>query len=161
ESRFPTAEHDLFVALGYGQMNRLRARLYAAAKAKGYALASYISPRAQVWPNATIGENAFIFEGNVIQPFVTIGDDVTLWSGNHIGHHAKIGSHVFIASHVVVSGFVEIGDYSFCGVNSTFADNVKVGRDCLVGAGAVILKNAPDGSLFATEPSKPHAISTY
>lgn len=158
---YPPSAYDLFVAVGYGQMNRLRARLFHEAKAKGYKLASYVSPRAMVWHDAVVGENAFIFESNVIQPFVTIGDDVVLWSGNHIGHHARIGSHVFISSHVVVSGFVAIGDYSFVGVNATFADNVTVGRDVLVGAGAVVLKNAPAGSLFATEATKPHAISTY
>lgn len=158
---YPPSAYDLFVAVGYGQMNRLRARLFHEAKAKGYTLASYVSPRAFVWRDAAIGENAFIFESNVIQPFVTIGDDVVLWSGNHIGHHARIGSHAFLSSHVVVSGFVDIGDYCFVGVNATFADNVTVGRDTLVGAGAVVLKDAPAGSLFATEATKPHAISTY
>ncbi|HEV2719772.1 MAG TPA: acetyltransferase [Thermoanaerobaculia bacterium] len=161
QERFPPAQVDLFVAVGYGQMNRLRARLFREGKAKGYKLASFISPRANVWHDAVIGENAFIFESNVIQPFVTIGDDVVLWSGNHIGHHAEVGSHVFISSHVVVSGFVSIGDYSFVGVNATFADNVKVGRDVLVGAGALVLKDAPAGSLFAADGTKPHAISTH
>ena len=161
EARYPPSEYDLFVALGYGQLNRLRARFFDEGKKKGYTLASYVSSRAFVWHDAVIGENAFIFEGNVIQPFVTIGDNVTLWSGNHIGHHARIGNHVFVSSHAVISGFVEIGDYSFVGVNATFADNVTVGRDSLVGAGAVVLKNAPAGSLFAAEATKPHAISTY
>jgi sugar O-acyltransferase (sialic acid O-acetyltransferase NeuD family) len=158
---YPPPAYDLFVAVGYGQMNRLRARLFNEARAKGYRLASYVSSRALVWHDTVVGENAFIFESNVIQPFVTIGDDVVLWSGNHIGHHARIGNHVFISSHVVVAGFVAIGDYSFVGVNATFADNVTVGRDVLVGAGAVVLKDAPAGSLFATEATKPHTISTF
>jgi sugar O-acyltransferase (sialic acid O-acetyltransferase NeuD family) len=161
EERYPPMAYDFFVAVGYGQMNRLRARLFREAKAKGYTLASYVSRRAFVWGNATIGENAFIFESNVVQPFASIGDDVVLWSGNHIGHHARIGSHVFMSSHVVVSGYVEIGDYSFVGVNATFADNVTVGRDTLVGAGSLVLKNAPAGSLFASEGTRPHAVSTY
>src|SRR5206468_9822702 len=75
----PPSDHELFVAVGYGEMNRFRARLFNEAKNKGYTLASYISSKAFVWRNAVIGENAFIFEGNVIQPFVTIGDDVVLW----------------------------------------------------------------------------------
>jgi sugar O-acyltransferase (sialic acid O-acetyltransferase NeuD family) len=159
--QYPPGEYDFFVALGYGQMNRLRARMFNEAKEKGYTMASYVSSRAFVWHNAVIGENAFIFEGNVIQPFVTIGDDVVLWSGNHVGHHARIGNHVFVSSHVVIAGLVEIGDHSFLGVNSTFADNVKLGRDSLVGAGALVLKNAPAGSLFAADATKPHAVSTY
>ena len=54
-----------------------------------------------------IGENCFIFEANVIQPFVRIGDNVVMWSGNHIGHDSTIGSHCFIASHAVISGNVD------------------------------------------------------
>src|SRR5262245_48485273 len=126
ERHYPPAGHHFFAALVYTQLNRLRARLYREAKAKGYTPASYVSPRAFVWPNVRLGEHCFIFEGNVVQPFVTIGDDVVLWSGNHIGHHSRIGDHCFISSHVVVSGFCDVGPHCFFGVNSTLGDNVTV-----------------------------------
>src|SRR4051812_9364508 len=64
------AEHDFYAALVYTQLNRLRTRLYQTVKALEYRPASYISPRAFVWRNAKIGEHCFIFENNVIQPFV-------------------------------------------------------------------------------------------
>lgn len=154
ETAFPAPHHDAFVAVGYGQMNRLRARLYVETKRKGYALASYISSKAFVWRNVAMGDNCFILENNVIQPFVKIGDDVTLWSGNHIGHHGRLGDHVFVASHVVLAGFVEVGDYAFLGVNSTVAHGVKVGRDTLIGAGASILKNAEPRRIYAADATK-------
>src|SRR5437588_672190 len=95
EERYPPAGHSFYAALVYTQLNRLRARLYEQARGKGYAPASYISPRAHVWPNVRIGEHCFVFEDNVVQPFARIGDDVVLWSGNHIGHHSAIGDHCF------------------------------------------------------------------
>ena len=145
EKVFPPESHAFFAALVYTQGNRLRERLYRAAKAKGYAPASYISPRAFVWRNVEIGEHCFIFEDNTVQPFVTLGDNVVLWSGNHIGHHSTIHSHCFISSHVVISGFCEIGTHCFMGVNSTVANNVRIGNHCLVGAGALVLGDVPDG----------------
>lgn len=51
EQRFAPEEHWFFAALVYTQGNALRARLYEAAKAKGYRLASYVSSRAFVWHN--------------------------------------------------------------------------------------------------------------
>ena len=41
-SAFPPSRHQMFVALSYGQMNRLRAERCAHAKQRGYSLASYV-----------------------------------------------------------------------------------------------------------------------
>jgi sugar O-acyltransferase (sialic acid O-acetyltransferase NeuD family) len=143
--RFPPVQHAFYGAFVYTQRNQLRARLYREAKALGYAPASYISSRAFVWRNARLGEHCFIFENNVIQPFVTIGDDCVLWSGNHIGHHSTIGDDCFISSHVVVSGKCTIGSRCFMGVNSTVANDVKIGDDCVIGAAATIIGDVPSG----------------
>ena len=144
-AHFPPATHAFYAALVYTQGNALRRRLYEAAKAKGYAPASYVSSRAFVWRNVEIGEHCFVFENNVVQPFVKLGSNVVLWSGNHIGHHSSIGDHCFVSSHVVVSGFVHIGQSCFLGVNSTFANNLEVGNDCFIGAGALVVGDVGDG----------------
>jgi sugar O-acyltransferase (sialic acid O-acetyltransferase NeuD family) len=144
-SRFAPDGHEFYAALVYTQGNALRTRLYETAKEMGYRPASYVSPRAFVWRNVTLGEHCFIFEGNVVQPFARIGSNVVLWSGNHIGHHSSIGDHCFVSSHVVVSGFVHIGPSCFLGVNSTFANNLEVGGRCVIGAGALVLGDVGDG----------------
>jgi sugar O-acyltransferase (sialic acid O-acetyltransferase NeuD family) len=142
----PPASHDLFVALGYSRVNALRAAKARAARALGYTLPSYVSPRATTFPDLTHGDNCFILENNVIQPFVTIGNNVTLWSGNHIGHHSAIEDDVFIASHAVISGRVRVGEASFIGVNATLRDHITIGARCVIGAGALLLSDAaPDG----------------
>lgn len=143
--RYAPGEHELYAALVYTQGNALRTRLYESAKEMGYRPASYVSSRAFVWRNASIGEHCFIFENNVVQPFVRIGRNVVLWSGNHIGHHSAIGDHCFVSSHVVVSGFVEVGHSCFLGVNTTVANNTKIGDRCTAGAGALILGDVGDG----------------
>lgn len=156
-SRFPPAAHDLFVALSYSRLNALRREKFLAGRALGYALASYVSPRATVLTEHPVGENCFILEDNTIQPFVRIGHDVTLWSGNHVGHHSVIGDHTFVASHVVISGGVTIGESCFVGVNATLRDHVRIGERCVIGAGALILADAePEGVYVgpATERSK-------
>lgn len=144
--RYNPEEHEFFIALSYSKLNAVRMEKYLAVKALGYRLANFISSRATIWNEVSIGENCFIFEDNTIQPFVTIGNNVTLWSGNHIGHHSTIKDHCFIASHVVISGGVEIGEQCFIGVNATLRDHIKVGEKCVIGAGALLLADAePEG----------------
>lgn len=154
EARFPAELVEVFVAIPASQLNRLRRRFYEDLKAKGYHFATYVSSRAFVWRNAEIGENTFIFENNVIQPFVTVGNNCILWSGNHIGHRTVIRDHVFIASHAVISGYCEIGEGSFIGVNATFNDHVRVGSNTVIGSGALIARDAEEGKVFAGTPAR-------
>lgn len=160
EARFAPADHAAFVAITFTQLNRVRARLYHAVKAKGFESISYVSSHAFVWHNASIGENCFIFENNVIQYHARIGNNVVLWSGNHIGHRSVVRDHCFLSSHVVVSGYCEIGESSFLGVNATIGDNVKIGRDCVIGAGAVVVTDTKDAEVYKGERDKPSRVSS-
>jgi len=151
---YPPKEYDMFIAISYTDGNKLREKFYALAKKKGYHLASYISSCAFVWPTASIGDNCFILEHNVIQHGVTIGNNVTLWSGNHIGHQAKIGDHVFVSSHCVISGYCTIGHHAFLGVNSTYNDRVTVAPACIIGSGTVVIKNTKKGKTYVGNPAR-------
>lgn len=153
ERTFDPEGHAAFVAVPYTQLNRVRARLCAAAKQKGYALATYVSSRAFVWHNVEIGENCFIFEANVVQYSVRIGNNVVLWSGNHIGHRSVLGDNCFFASHVVVSGYCRIGENAFLGVNSTLRDQITIGRDAVVGAGSVVVKDVGERQVVRGNPA--------
>jgi sugar O-acyltransferase (sialic acid O-acetyltransferase NeuD family) len=159
--RFPPDEHSVYVALVYTQLNRLRARLMGAAKELGYPLASYISSQAFVWRNVQIGEHCFVFENNVVQPFVTLGNNVVLWSGNHIGHHSRIRDNCFISSHVVVSGSVDVGENSFLGVNSTLVNDISIGRDTWLGPNVTITRDAQPGSVYRCARSELRDKSSY
>jgi len=159
QALYPPAEHEVFVAVVYTQLNRLRARLAGAAREMGYRLASYVSPRAFVWRNVKLGEHVFIFEDNTVQPFVEIGNNVVLWSGNHIGHHSKLRDHIFVSSQVVISGFCDIGEHSFLGVNATIANNVTVGRDNWVGPGITLMKDTEPDALFKATQAEPAKVA--
>lgn len=155
EAAFPPTAFDMFVAVGYSGVNRVRAAIYTDAKAKGYRLPSYVSPRCTLLTESPVGDNCFILEDNTIQPFVAIGNDVVMWSGNHIGHHSSIGDHCFVSSHVVVSGQVRVGPYCFLGVNSTIRDSITIGEACVIGAGALIMRSTKANEVYLGERSKP------
>jgi sugar O-acyltransferase (sialic acid O-acetyltransferase NeuD family) len=157
----PPDRVELLVAIGFSGMNQRRRDVYERCKKLGYRFVTYINSRAYQWGNLEVGENTFIFEANVLQPFVRIGDNCVLWSGNHIGHDSKIGDHCFIASHVVVSGNCVIGEQCFIGVNATFRDGVKVAPRCLVGAGATILKDTEEGDVFSVKRTEAREMKSW
>jgi len=148
ESKYPPAEFEAFVAVGYTNMNKIREKLYNECKAKGYVMANYVSSHCTFLTQFPTGDNCFILEDNTIQPYVKIGNDVVLWSGNHIGHDVTIEDHNFITSHVVVSGFVTIKRNCFIGVNATIRDAITIAPETLIAAGAIIMKDTEEKGVY-------------
>lgn len=148
EKSYPASECEMFVAVGYTNMNKIREKLYNYCKGKGYTLANYISSRCSFLTQFPTGDNCFILEDNTIQPYVKIGNNVVLWSGNHIGHDVKIEDHNFISSHVVISGFVTVKRNCFIGVNATLRDAITIAPETLIAAGAIIMKDTEEKGVY-------------
>jgi sugar O-acyltransferase (sialic acid O-acetyltransferase NeuD family) len=149
EKIYPRQQYHMFIAVGYSDMNRKRARFFEEAKDKGYNLISYIHPSTIINDEFEIGENCFIFENNVIQPFVKLEDDVIIWTGNVISHHTTIMKHCFIVSHTAIAGNTILEPYCFIGMNATIRNSVRIARECVIGAGSVILHDTNEREVFA------------
>jgi sugar O-acyltransferase (sialic acid O-acetyltransferase NeuD family) len=148
QTRYPPDDFSLFIAVGYSRMNKLREAKYVAAKGLGYAFVTYLSSKATIWPDADIGDNCFIQENTVIQPFAKIGNDVVVWSGCTIGHDSVIDDHCFLSPHVTVSGNVTVEPNCFFGVDATIRDGVTISRDCVIGAGSLIMKDTQPREVY-------------
>ncbi len=153
-AHYPPGQYDLFVAVGYSQMNKVRAQKCREAKDKGYSLASFVSSKATVWPGIPLGENCFILEGNTVQPFSRIGNHVTLWSGSLVAHHSVIGDNCFIACQAVISGRVQVGDNCFIGNNATLRDKITIAKNCVIGAGALVVKDTQENGVYMGHPAE-------
>src|SRR5690606_20676708 len=81
---FSFQSYSLFIAV---VQNPIRRRIFEESTKQGYDMPSYISSRAHTWPNLILGNNCFIGEGCVIQPFVKIGNN-SIHFGSRIGHHS-------------------------------------------------------------------------
>jgi sugar O-acyltransferase (sialic acid O-acetyltransferase NeuD family) len=148
EEIYPPEYFAMFVAIAFGKVNKTRAQVYNDCRRKGYELVSYINSNASHWGEIEIGDNTFILESTVIQPFTKIGNDVCIGSGCVIGHDVSIGDHCFIAPGVVIPGRVQIGPYCFIGANATFRNGITIGAECIIGAGAIILKDTQDRGVY-------------
>lgn len=160
QSLYPPDTFQMFVAVGYQDLNRFRARKYYEAKAKGYQLISYVSSRASNFGNVEVGDNCFILEFAVVQPEAKIGNNVFIWSSNHIGHHASVGDHCYIAGNVVISGSTKIEPYCFIGVSAVLGHEITVGAESFIGAGALITKNVQPRSVYITADTPKYRLDS-
>ena len=160
EQSYPPDRYSMFVCLGYQEMNALRARKVAEAKAKGYSLVSYIHPQAGLPQDCVYGENCFIMNHVMIHPCVRLGDNVFVWSGAMIGHHSVIGDHCWITSCANISGVVTVGRRCFFAVNASVGHSVSIGDECFIGSNALVTKSAEDNQVFVTQSTKPFRLNT-
>lgn len=160
EQEYPPSHYDMFVALGYQDLNALRARKVAEAKAKEYKLVSYIHPESGLPKDCEYGENCFIMNNVMIHPRVKLGSNVFVWSGAMIGHHTTVGDNCWLTSCTNISGVVTVGKNCFFAVNATIGHGVSLGDDCFFGANVLVTKCTERGQVFMTENTKPYRLNS-
>jgi sugar O-acyltransferase (sialic acid O-acetyltransferase NeuD family) len=156
DRQFSPGETSMFVAIGLAKVNAARADKMAEAEARGYQLASHLSPRTLRHPDLVAPPNAMIMEYAGIQPFVTVGRGTVIWPMTRIGFGTRVGDHCWLVSSIFGES-VTVGDYSFVGLNATIAPSVTIGRSNIIGAGAIITRNTKDFEVYrapATEPAR-------
>jgi sugar O-acyltransferase (sialic acid O-acetyltransferase NeuD family) len=159
--RFPPDRYRVLVAVSSTRLNQVRARLFRVVKDQGFTCVSYVSTRAFVWHNVEIGENVFVFEGSVLQHRVDIGDNVIIWSGAHVAHQTMIEPDCFLAPQSAVAGFCRLGRGSFLGVNCCVADGLTIAPECLIGAGAVVIRDTHPRSVNVGNPARPTGRDSF
>jgi len=155
ENIFSPDEHSMMIAIGAHKGNSLRAEKYESARTKGYHLINFVHSDASICSDLKVGENTIIDQFTMVHPGVRIGNNVIIIS-SRIGHHSSIDNHCMISA-ATLGGGVNVGEYSFVGMNATVREQISIGRRCVVGAGALVLKNTKDDEVFrvrGTQPSK-------
>jgi sugar O-acyltransferase (sialic acid O-acetyltransferase NeuD family) len=153
QQHFPPDDHLMLLPIGAMGNIALRAERCTAARAKGYALANYLSSRAIVPPDFKLRENSMIFEGAVIQPFASIGCNVIVRTGAQIGHHVTIQDDCFIAAGACIGGGAVIGARCFIGLNATVLNGIEVAAGCRIAAGSVLTKAANQAGTYMGAPA--------
>lgn len=153
EETFPPDRVKLLGPLSFRRMNEFRMERHQEGLDRGYKFTSFIHPDSHVYTDE-IGENSFILENNVIQPFVTIGKGVMMWSGNHIGHHTDVGDYCFFASQVGIAGACSLGERCYFAGKSGVEMGLTVGAGSFIGSATLVRANVPEASVVPAVSSK-------
>jgi UDP-3-O-[3-hydroxymyristoyl] glucosamine N-acyltransferase len=144
-----------------------------------------IGKNVTIFPGAVIGRDGYGFERNregKLERFpqlggVTIGDDVEIGSNTvvdrgalgdtvigegtkidnlcHIAHSAIIGKHCVIIALSLVGGSTHIGDYAYIAPSAALINKIEIGKNAMVGMGAVVTADVADNTVVVGVPARP------
>ena len=135
--------------------NRLRVKFLSMARDLGYETPNYIHPSVIISPHVSIGNGVYILLGTTIMPHTEIKDFVMISMGVHLAHHNILDEGVFLSTGCNFGASIHAHKYAYCGISSTIMTGMhELGEDCLIGAGAVVIKDVPDRAIMAGVPAK-------
>ena len=135
--------------------NKLRVKFLERARELGYKTPNYIHPSVIISPNVSIGEGVYILLGTTIMPHTTIKDFVMISMGVHLAHHCVLKEGVFLSTGCNFGASIHAHKYAYCGISSTIMTGIhELGEDCLIGAGAVVIRDVPERAVMAGVPAK-------
>lgn len=122
----------------------------------------YIAPSAELIGMVRIKSGASIWFNTVLRgdnDWITIGENSNIQDGSVLhtdpGIELTVGDNVTVGHQVTLHG-CEIGDGTMIGIGTTVLNRARIGRNCVVGACALITegKEFPDGVLILGSPAK-------
>jgi UDP-3-O-[3-hydroxymyristoyl] glucosamine N-acyltransferase len=102
--------------------------------------------------NVEISGNSNVDRGSLSD--TKIADGTRIDALVHIAHNVVVGKNCELTAGTVIGGSAIIGEMSWTGLNSTVKDRIKIGNRVLVGAGAAVIHDVPDGDIVAGVPAK-------
>lgn len=144
--------HDaVIIAVGD---NRTRQQLARRLEGKGERLVTARHPDSVVGREVDVGAGTLLCAGVVVNPGARIGANVILNTGCSVDHHNVVADFVHIAPGAHLGGDVSIGEGTLVGIGATVMPQRRVGAWCVVGAGAVVCADVPDGVVVVGVPAR-------
>lgn len=145
--RFPAA------AVAIGQ-SRPRLEWIEKLQHAGYALPVLIHPAAWLSPSAQVGPASVVFAQASVQAQASIGIGAILNTGCSVDHDVRLADGVHICPGSRLAGGVQVGTRSWLGIGSSVIQQVRIGADVTVGAGAAVVRDLPDGVTAVGVPAR-------
>lgn len=141
------------IILGFGNCEA-RLHLSQVVRSKGLQLATAIHPQAIIATGVSVGPGTVVAAGAVINPGCKIGENVIVNTCSSVDHECVIDDGVHICPGVHLAGNVQVGHASWIGIGATVKDHVRIGARTIIGAGAVVVNDIPDGVIAYGVPTK-------
>ncbi len=143
---------NVFIPVGN---NHIRVNLLQRVIGAGFKTPNFVHKDTQIHSSVKLGKCVYILPGTHIMPFTEIKDFVLVSMGVNIAHHTIIEQGCFFSQGVNIGASIHLKENAYCGIASTVMTGVKeIGKNSLIGAGAVIIRDVPDGATVVGNPGR-------
>ncbi len=148
-------EDDLLSALGhiFIAIGNAKTRKRVMEKFKNRNLPVLIHPNAVVAEEVKIGDGSVLMAGAVINPGVRIGRGCIVNTSASIDHDCVIKDYVHVSVGTHLCGTVKVGELSWIGTGATISTNVNICVSCMIGAGAVVIRDIEEPGTYIGVPA--------
>jgi len=121
---------------------------------------SVVSSNIEVYDDVVIGEGAIIASFVLLTCNIKIGRFFQANHYSHVAHDCEIGDFVTFAPGVRCNGNVVVEDYAYIGTGAMLRQGTPqkplvIGRNAVVGMGAVVTKDVPPDTTVVGNPARP------
>ncbi len=99
-----------------------------------------------------IGSNTCIDKGTLGNTLIKYGSKID--NLVHISHNVEIGQGAMIIANAMIGGSTIVEENVWVAPSVSVRDGIQIGKDSLIGLGAVVTKNIPDGEIWVGNPAK-------
>ena len=141
------------LVFGFGNC-QARLTLAPVVSSLGFEFATAIHPNATVAKDVRIGKGTVVMAGAVINPGSMVGENVIVNTSASVDHDCIIANAVHVGPGSHIGGGVTIGPGTWIGIGAVVKDKIRIGDGSIIGAGAVVLRDIPDGVVAFGVPAK-------
>ncbi|MDN8617538.1 WxcM-like domain-containing protein [Variovorax ginsengisoli] len=123
---------------------------------------AHVLPRARIGIDCNICDHVFIENDVIIGDRVTVKCGVQVWDGVHLEDDVFVGPNVTFTNDIFPRskqypesfGRTVVQSGASLGANSTILPGITIGRNAMVGAGAVVTRSVPPNAIVVGNPAR-------
>lgn len=141
----------VFVAIG---KNEVRLDLLKRCRKHSMNLPNLIHPSAVLSPSVILGEGIAVMPLVAINAKAQIADACILNTSSSVDHDCVLAHAVHISPGAHLAGGVKVGEKSWVGIGACVRENISIGDNIQIGAGAVVVSDLVEPGVYVGCPAK-------